>query len=224
MRTARTLAAMHRPPAADIPHRVRALPVDAARRLPVPYFATWIDGRPDFRLVVPKRIVEAIRKDLCWICGQRLGTRRAFNIGPMCAVNRVAADPPSHRDCAIYAATHCPFLSNPRAVRRATGMPGEGRLGTPPGIMLRRNPGVALVWVTRRYTANRDGDGVLFRLGDPETTLWFADGRPATRAEVLFSIDSGYPDLLETAAAEGDAAVAELETMRQAAMAWVPAA
>lgn len=208
----------------DMPTRIRALPVDPARRVPVPWFATWIDGKPEFRMVRPERIVEAVRKGLCWVCGQPLGRFRAFTIGPMCAVNRVSADPPSHRDCAFYAAVVCPFLSNPRAVRRTTGQPDEsvGRLAEPPGVMIRRNPGVALVWVTRRYQIEPEGAGVLFRLGDPEETLWFAERRPATRAEVMDSIESGYPLLLEVAEAESPDAVRELERLRDAAMTWVP--
>jgi hypothetical protein len=58
----------------------------------------------------------------------------------------------------------------------------------------------------------------LFSLGEPAEVLWFAQGRPATRAEVMASIESGYPSLLEIAASEGAEAVAELE--RQRARVW----
>lgn len=205
---------------------MRALPIDPARNLPVPWFVTWIDGKPDFRLIEPDRFVQAIRRELCWVCGQPMGRFRAFTIGPMCAVNRVSGEPPSHRDCAIYSATNCPFLTNPRSVRRTSGIPEEvaARMASPAGVMIRRNPGVALVWVTKRYHIEREPDGVLFRLGDPEETLWFAERRRATRDEVLASIESGYPLLLDVAAAESPAAVRALEEMRAAAMAWVPPA
>ena len=203
--------------------RIRALPIDPARHVPVPWFASWVDGKPDFRFVRPERIALAVRRELCWVCGQPMGRNRAFVIGPMCAINRVSADPPSHRDCALFSATHCPFLNNPRSVRRTTGMPDEP-LDEPAGIMIRRNPGVALVWVTRRYQVEREGGGVLFRLDDPVEALWFAEKRPATRDEVMASIESGYPLLLETAQAESPNAVRALEAMRDAAMAWLPAA
>lgn len=209
----------------EIPRRIRGLPMDPDRHVPVPWFASWVHGKPDFRLVNPERVVQAVRRELCWICGQPMGRIRAFTIGPMCAVNRVSAEPPSHRDCAVYAATHCPFLVNPRSVRRTTGLPDErvGRLKPPAGVMIRRNPGVSLVWVTKRYQVERQPDGLLFRLGDPEETLWFAQTRRATRGEVMASIESGYPLLLEMAEKESPVAVRELEQMRGAAMRWVPA-
>lgn len=207
-----------------LPPRVQRLPVDAARHLPVPWFATWIDGRPDFRYVTPARIGKAVEHELCWVCGQPMGRVRAFVIGPMCAINRVSADPPSHRDCAVYSAGACPFLANPRSVRRETGLPDgfAERKAAPAGIMFTRNPGVALVWVARRYDVEWQSNGVLFRLGDPTETLWFAEGRRATRAEVDASVESGYPSLLEIAEAESPAAVRELERLRTAAERWLP--
>jgi hypothetical protein len=37
----------------------------------------------------------------------------------------------------------------------------------------------------------------LFRIGEPTSVAWYAEGRPATRKEVLVSIDSGLPLLQE---------------------------
>ncbi len=207
-----------------VPIRIQRLPLDPARHLPVPWFATWIDGKPDFRYVTDDHFAQALRRSLCWVCGQPMGRNRAFVIGPMCAINRVSADPPNHLDCAVYATEACPFLANPRSVRRTTGAPDAGSLEAPPGVMIRRNPGVTLVWVTRRYRVEREGNGVLFRLGDPVRTMWFAERRPATRAEVMASIESGYPLLLAEAEAESPTAVRALEAMRDAAMRWLPAA
>jgi len=204
-----------------VPPRMRSLPADPDRRVPVPWFASWVNGKPDFRYVTIERVAEAVRRGLCWTCGQPMGRNRAFVIGPMCAINRVSADPPSHRDCALYAVVACPFLANPKAVRRTTGKPGE--TVEPAGIMILRNPGVSLVWVTRRYEVEREPNGVLFRLGDPDEALWFAERRSATRAEVMASIETGYPLLLESAEAESPAAVLALERMRDAPMRWLPA-
>jgi len=208
-----------------IPAGVLALPVDPDRHVPVPWFVAWVKGKPDFRLADDRRLDAALARELCWVCGHPMGRFRAFNIGPMCAVNRISAEPPSHRGCAVFSALRCPFLANPRAVRRTTGLSAEVRstMHEPPGIMLRRNPGVALVWVTKRYQVERHPGGVLVHLGDPTEALWFAQGRPATRAEVLCAIASGYPALLDLAEAESPAAVVALEQMRDAAMRWVPA-
>ena len=207
----------------EMPVRIAMLPRDKHGR-PVPWFAAWIGGQPDFRVVGPGKTEIARLDRRCWVCGItfRRQEDRAFVIGPMCAVNRVSAEPPSHRDCAIYSATACPFLATPNMTRRERHLP-EGT-ADPPGISIRRNPGVALVWVTgyRSYKAFRDGDGYLFNIGEPKQALWFARGREATRAEVLASIDSGLPILADMAERDGTGAVAELAVLHERALGLVP--
>jgi hypothetical protein len=119
---------------------------------------------------------------------------RAFTIGPMCAVNRTSSEPPSHLECSRFSARNCPFLTRPRMKRV-----GEENLPcgavTAAGEMIKRNPGVALVWVTKRYEAFPDGKGgTLFDIGEPHAVEWYAQGREASRAEVLESIETGLPD------------------------------
>lgn len=208
-----------------MPGRIDRLPRNKAG-YPVPWFVAWIDGGPDFRVIRPHGIEMALRAKLCWTCGFTFQRRedRAFVIGPMCAVNRVSSEPPSHEDCAVYAATHCPFLTRPDMKRRDRHIP-EGA-ASPAGVMIRRNPGVALVWVTgyRDWKTISDGNGgKLFDVGEPKRALWFAEGKPATRGQVLASIDSGLPILAEMAESEGPPAVAELERLHQRALAYVPA-
>jgi hypothetical protein len=147
----------------------------------------------------------------------------AFVIGPMCAINRVNSEPPSHRDCAIFAVTTCWFLSQPRMRRNEKNLPENAQ--DSPGLHLSHNPGAACVWITRSFEPFRPpGDtGLLFRLDDPIECLWFANGREATRAEVLQSIDSGYPSLLAVAKREGSDAVAALERYRNDVMPLLPA-
>lgn len=202
------------------PRNIAALPHDKHGR-PVPWFVAWIDGKPDFRIIAPGKIREAVRDKLCWVCGKPAGSYKAFVIGPMCAVNRVSGEPSSHRDCAIYSARNCPFLATPNMVRREGHKP-EGA-ENPAGIMIKRNPGVALVWVTRTFQVERHGNGNLFRLGDPTEALWYAHGRDATRAEVDESIKTGLPILQAEAEAEGPDAVSELERMVQVARQFLPA-
>jgi hypothetical protein len=117
---------------------------------------------------------------------------------------------------------NCPFLVTPNMVRRDRHVPVGAE--NPAGIMIRRNPGASVVWVTgyRAWKAEREGRGYLFRLGPAKRALWFAEGREATRAEVLASIDSGLPLLREMAEEDGPDAVAELERMHRAALAHIP--
>lgn len=206
-----------------MPSRIRNLQRNEAG-YPVPWFVATVDGKPDFQIIAPNRIADGVTKRLCWICGQRRprSAPDAFVIGPMCAVNRVSAEPPSHLGCAIYAAMTCPFLANPKKRRREGGKPEE--IVSPAGEMIARNPGVALVWVSKSWAPTSDGaGGVLFDVGKPVETYWFAEGRAATREEVLASIESGLPILSEMAEDEGPGAVAALARMHDRAMELVPA-
>lgn len=205
---------------ADMPPGIAALRQDHIGR-PVPWFVEWIDGKPDFRVASHENLRDAVRFQLCWVCGKRRGRNVAFVIGPMCAVNRVSAEPPCHKDCAVYSARFCPFLATPRMVRRERNLPAD--YIDPPGVMITRNPGVGLVWCTRDFTVERHGVGPLFRLGDPTETLWFAEGRDATHAEVMASIDSGMPTLREAADRDGRGAHAHLDRQLQVALRYVPA-
>lgn len=202
------------------PPRIAALPVDH-RGYPVPYFVAWVDGVPDHRVRDEPKVYAAIRDQRCWICGQTLGRYLTFVLGPMCAVNRVSSEPPAHRECALYSAQACPLLTRPHAHRREAGLPEEAT--PPPGLMIRRNPGVVLLWTTRAYRLERTGPGVLFRLvGEPTATQWLCEGRTATRAEVLASIDSGLPLLEEQARLQGAHAQRALTLMHAKALTLVP--
>lgn len=188
-----------------MPSRIAGLPRNKAG-YPIPWFvATLEDGSRDFRIAGTFQMLTAVQHKLCWVCGQPLGTYYAFTIGPMCAVNRISAEPPSHRDCAIYSALVCPFLSNPAMRRR--DLPDVAGLVEPGGQPVLRNPGVTLVWLTRSFhafTAPFGNEGILFEIGDPTETLWFADGRKATRAEVRDSMESGLPALVDACRQDDD--------------------
>lgn len=93
-----------RPELEALPVRLRKLPVDA-RGYPVPWFVDWIEGPegrvPEFRAMDPRKWVRAVKERLCWVCGEALGRWLVFPIGPMCAITRTTAEPPSHLDCAL---------------------------------------------------------------------------------------------------------------------------
>lgn len=197
----------------DLPKHMKNLPVDD-RGFPVPFFATWENGVPDFRVVMAEKMASAVRHGKCWICGEPLGSFKAFVIGPMCGITRAISDPPSHRECATFAAKHCPFMANPAAKRNPRNLPVDAH--DAPGLGLKRNPGVVAVWVTKSFKPFRaSGGGTLFDIGEPESVEWFASGRQATRAEVGASINSGIVYLIELASKEGPEAVKDL-TLRRA--------
>jgi hypothetical protein len=185
-----------------IPERMKHLPISEKWGLPVPFFVAEVDGKPEFRMAAYEAKQICIKEERCWVCGDKLGTYRTFAIGPMCAINRLGADPPMHRECGEYSVHVCPFLINPEYDRRQKDRPPEELQIKPAGQMIARNPGVTLLWTTKKhgYHLEVDRSGVLFRLHGPPTDIsWWARGRPATREEVMESIDSGYPILLKIA-------------------------
>src|SRR5258708_1702005 len=114
-----------------IPSRMLHRPVSKTG-FPVPWFVAKIGDEYDFRVISPGAIAMAHNLKRCWLCGAPLGQFRVFTIGPMCTVNRVSAEPPSHLDCAEYAARACPFLSKPNMRRNAKNLPAEAT--NPSGI------------------------------------------------------------------------------------------
>lgn len=192
-----------------MPPRIAALPVDPQRGVPVPWFVAWIDGAPDFRVVGKGKLVEAFKKKLCWICGGTLGQYKCFVIGPMCGISRTTPETPSHLDCAQYTVRACPFLSRPRMRRNEEGLPEERTVA---GIPILRNPGVTLLWITKSFKPFDDGrGGVLFQVGDPVEVQFYREGRVATRAEIMESVDSGFPLLMNEAIKEGAESIDDLK-------------
>jgi hypothetical protein len=208
----------------ELPARMRHLSIDE-RGYPVPYFVAWIDGKPDHRVMDGEKLPGAIKHGLCWQCGQQLGKYKSFCIGPMCSITRTIAEPPSHLECLRFAVQACPWMTRPHARRRDKNLPEDALWAAGDGI--KRNPGAACIWTTRRFVPFKPpGGGVLFELGDPEHTEWYAEGRPATRAEVDASIASGLPLLFEPAEREdaakpGRGAMAELKRRIAIETAWL---
>jgi hypothetical protein len=203
-----------------MPARIRKLPISKKFRLPIPKFVDFVDGEPDFRMMNGKFLIRAVKEKLCWICGEPLGTFKTFVLGCMCTCTLISAEPPSHKDCATFAAKACPFLSRPKAVRREAGLPEEKNCA---GIMIERNPGVVALWTTKKYTPFKASGGVLFNIGEPHEVLWLREGRAATYEEVLYSIETGYPILFEMALKEGEEACVALADMLAKALLRIPA-
>jgi hypothetical protein len=185
-------------PSIEMPARIARL-----RRLgqyPVPFFVADVNGMPDFRIIRPEAIAECHNYKLCWICGQPRGAFMSFVVGPMCAINKISSEPPSHTECAVYAARVCPFLANPSRARREENKPAHEEM---PGIGIKRNPGVTLVWTTKSYRVFQVQGGVLFKIGEPTERQWFARGREATKDEIMESVRTGLPQLAEAAKLDG---------------------
>lgn len=200
-----------RPELSPLPERMKHLRVDS-RGYPAPWFVPEVNGEPEFRCMDGRRFVEAIKRRLCWVCGQRLGAHLTFVTGPMCLVSGTNAEPPSHWTCATWSARNCPFLSRPHAVRRENDLPEE--MTGAAGLPILRNPGAVAVVTVRTYEVFYDDAGKpLIKMGleELEHIEWFFMGEPATRAQVQASIDSGFPILMGAAEQDGPAAIEEVK-------------
>jgi hypothetical protein len=95
----------------EIPANIARLPIH--RGFPVPWFVDDTGDELDFRVVDNRKLVKALQKHLCWVCGRAIfDTNYAYVAGPMCAINRTSAEPPSHVKCAVYSARAGPVVES----------------------------------------------------------------------------------------------------------------
>lgn len=207
----------------NMPFGLSRLPKDP-RGYPVPWFvdlkAPQHNGGPDFRIMDADRLKLAHRERRCWVCGLRITEPAVvFVAGPMCGINRVSAEPPSHAECAIWSVKACPFMSQPKRVRDDSNMPKEKHAA---GIPIARNPGVTMLWYCMSYKTFF-AKGMMFQLGEPVAVDWWCQGRKAERAEIMESVETGLPILMRAAIAEGPEAVFDLGRSTERFLPLVPA-
>lgn len=204
-----------------IPPNIELLPRDA-RGYPIPWFVATVNGEPEFRLADPRKLMLAIKENRCWVCGKLLDHLKTFVIGPMCLINRISGEPPSHFACAEFSAQACPFLNRPRAVRRTAGLPEETM--EPGGKTYKHNPGAMLLWTVDAYKIIRteNGSGILFELPMPILLKGYTEGRKATRAEILEALENSHTTLQAIAKQDGAEAEAELAADYKLALTIIP--
>jgi hypothetical protein len=191
------------------PKSMLSRPIDH-RGFPVPWFVTkkTDDGKWDFVNIEHKRMVEALKKQVCWVSGQPLGVNKAFCVGPMCVINRTAGDPPVKLEIALWSVQVCPFMSRPLARRTGKHEKETTDNAGIDGVAILRNPGVTAIYVSRdsKYECGRG-----FNMGAPVSVSWWCQGREATRQEAQSSIDSGIHHLWKLAKDQGLQAEIELQ-------------
>lgn len=94
------------------PERIKRLAKDG-RGYPVPFFASVLDGKADFRVMDPSKWRTCVEQRRCSICGEALDDEVAFVGGPVSIANHLFADAGMHPECATYALQACPFLAAP---------------------------------------------------------------------------------------------------------------
>lgn len=212
------------------PDRVKNLPIDPKTGYPVPFFVgkrmvaklpelqavidAYGDLPPDsmasahtelewdFRIADENKKRECIKRSLCWVCGEFLGSNKVFVCGPVTTITRTHSEPPCHKDCAEWATQICPFLAHANKERREKDLP-EGVVGLGEAH-LKRNPKVTVLWCCKKYKTFRGNGSDLIEVGEPEWVQWIKEGRPATREECIESVDEGLEKLQEMCDTEDD--------------------
>jgi hypothetical protein len=182
------MALIGEPSRGQVPERIKQL-VSFRREEPVPWWVPWTalesdrptyppEGRPRFDLKPrPERFERAMREHRCWTCGDQLGAVVTFVTEPHWVVQGFAGEPPSHSDCAAYAATHCPYFVGPDA------------------------PLVCL-WMCRRYATVKTDTGPLIEICGATHVDWFQAGKPAHRAQIIAAFARVMPKLRAMHAAD----------------------
>jgi hypothetical protein len=203
-----------------LPKRVERLPRDR-RGLPVPWFVAWRDGQPHFPVVDAAKLGVAWNEDLCWVCGDKLGSVRGWVVGPMSTLEGATPEPPSHYDCALFSVCNCPHLSTSTAAYSTDYETAPGY--APQANISKVRSGATAIWVTKGRGASpfRAGGGILFGLSGPERLEWYAGGRRATALEVKEAIAAVLPTLQQAADLEGRRD--ELERRLRWLERWAPA-
>ena len=104
----------------EMPPRIAQLPRDR-RGYPIPWNVfRGVEDFPIFTINDQSKHLEAIRRELCPICGVRLGSWKWFVGGIRSAFDPHGAyyDLPGHCDCEQYALAVCPYLSAPKYLGR----------------------------------------------------------------------------------------------------------
>lgn len=144
----------------NIPERMKDLPRDERRKVPVPLMNEEPDGTPNFMVVSNETVIGCGRDRCCGICGKPLDYWIAFVGGPISAANGAYTDPPFHKECAMAAMHFCPHI-NRRQHRRAPDekMP-EGSWKSEGAV--EDKPAQWIIGLTRDYMMIPWGRGVLF--------------------------------------------------------------
>lgn len=205
---------------AGLPDRIARLPLDE-RGFPIPWFVAWFGGKPDFRVIHTPRYRQAWDGQLCWVCGQKLGSFRAWVMGPVSLIEGATPEPPAHLDCGQFAARRCPYLANPRMRRNGRALPAHGQAA---GVTLEVEGGLTAIWITKGRGARpvEASGGAMFELDPPVRVEWYREGRVASPDEARAGLALGVPLLRAAVARQGPAALADLERRILKVERWLP--
>jgi hypothetical protein len=144
-----------------IPEKMKDLPRDERRKVPVPLMNEEPDGTPNFLVVSNDTVIGCGRDRCCGICGKPLDYWIAFVGGPISARNGAYTDPPFHRECAQAAMHFCPHINRRQHRRSPDEKMPEGSWKSDGAV--EDKPAQWVIGLTRDYKMIPWGRGVLFR-------------------------------------------------------------
>lgn len=145
----------------DIPKELSHLKIDP-RGYPIPYFVSWIEGKPEFRFLDHKRQEMIIAKGVCHICGKKLNKDYNYVIsGPVGYQNRISSDAAMHRICAEFSLRACPHLYLQKAERRENDELGKMVAAAPSVVIKDKPPVLLLVKVSKWKSVVHEGSTYL---------------------------------------------------------------
>lgn len=125
------------------------------RGYPIPFFAGYIDGKPNFRFQDVNKRAICIKEHKCPICGKKLPKDYSYVLtGPLGLKNRIVSDAPMHRVCAEFSLNVCPHIHFEKAQRIEEGPPERH-------ILMDKPASLYLIKIDK-YKIKRDPGNVYF--------------------------------------------------------------
>jgi hypothetical protein len=135
-----------------------------------------VNGIPRFSFNDEIKRMQAIRSRLCGQCGKPLYRRIAFICAEEDLDGRQAEEPGMHRECAEYAFSACPFLSQPGYQTRGREIKDDKSILVPWSTQVEDRPEQMALVITTGYRPVMCGPKLVAEFDPPRQVLWYRDG------------------------------------------------
>ncbi|MBO6564232.1 MAG: hypothetical protein JJ956_05785 [Pseudomonadales bacterium] len=166
----------------------------AMEHLPVTtngYKKPWFVKGSDLREVDQRKYLQSMKQGKCWVCGGSNQKEFVFVSGPQLALHSASIEPPCHLECAVYAATVCPYLILPKAKRRPANRPENIRAENVDASIDMEASSISYVLTAVKQFAFRPVNESHFAIWLKEFVLWQQLWSEGT---VLYKSDCGALD------------------------------
>lgn len=160
----------------DAPRQLRP-PHPQYNGRPVPFVVAIVDGIPRFSFNNEIKRRQAILDRLCGQCGKPLERGcMAFICAGEDVGDRLAEEPGMHRECAEYAFSACPFLSQEGYQTRERKIQDDKSIMVPWSARPEDRPKQMALVIAKGYVPEMLGPKLIARFGPPRQILWYREG------------------------------------------------